>query len=78
MPSEKCCRRSSKNLLTLLPMLRELPGAPIHFYVCSIMAPSCWTLHSDIRHLIADGFLNPQIHMRQDAQPTLFALKNAL
>jgi hypothetical protein len=45
-PSEKCCRRSSKNLLTLLPMLRELPGAPIHFYVCSIMAPSCWTLHS--------------------------------
>ena len=32
----------------------------------------------DIHHLIADGFLNHQIHMRPDAQPTLFALKNAL
>jgi hypothetical protein len=32
----------------------------------------------DIHHLIADGFLNHQIHMRPDAQPTLFALKDAL
>ena len=32
----------------------------------------------DIHHLIADGFLNHQIHMGPDTQPTLFGLKNAL
>ncbi len=32
----------------------------------------------DIHHLIADGFLNHQIHMGPDIQPTLFGLKNAL
>jgi len=32
----------------------------------------------DIHHLIADGFLNHQIHMRPEAQPLLFGLKHAL
>jgi uncharacterized alpha-E superfamily protein len=32
----------------------------------------------DIHHLISDGFLNHQIHMRPETQPTLFGLKNAL
>ncbi len=32
----------------------------------------------DIHNLIADGFLNHQIHMGPDTQPTLFGLKNAL
>ncbi len=32
----------------------------------------------EIHHLIADGFLNHQIHMGPDIQPTLFALKHAL
>jgi uncharacterized circularly permuted ATP-grasp superfamily protein/uncharacterized alpha-E superfamily protein len=32
----------------------------------------------EIHHLIADGFLNHQIHMGPDAQPMLFGLKNAL
>lgn len=32
----------------------------------------------DIHHLISDGFLNHQIHMRPDSQPTLFGLKNAI
>ena len=32
----------------------------------------------EIHHLIADGFLNHQIHMGPDIQPTLFGLKNAL
>ncbi len=32
----------------------------------------------DMHHLIADGFLNHQIHMRPEAQPLLFGLKHAL
>ncbi len=32
----------------------------------------------DIHHLIADGFLNHQIHMRPDSQPLLFALKHVV
>jgi hypothetical protein len=32
----------------------------------------------DIHHLIADGFLNHQIHMRPETQPSLFGLKNAI
>ena len=32
----------------------------------------------DIHHLISDGFLNHQIHMRAETQPTLFGPKNAL
>jgi hypothetical protein len=32
----------------------------------------------EIHHLIADGFLNHQIHMGPDIQPTLFGFKNAL
>lgn len=32
----------------------------------------------DIHHLISDGFLNHQIHMRPEMQPLLFGLKNAL
>ena len=32
----------------------------------------------DIHNLIADGFLNHQIHMGPDTQPTLFGLKHAL
>ena len=32
----------------------------------------------DIHHLISDGFLNHQIHMRPETQPLLFGLKNAL
>ena len=32
----------------------------------------------EIHHLIADGFLNHQIHMGPDIQPTLFGFKHAL
>ena len=32
----------------------------------------------EIHHLIADGFLNHQIHMGPHIQPTLFGFKNAL
>jgi uncharacterized alpha-E superfamily protein len=32
----------------------------------------------DIHHLIADGFLNHQIHMGPNTQPTLFGFKHAL
>lgn len=32
----------------------------------------------EIHHLIADAFLNHQIHMGPDIQPTLFGFKHAL
>jgi uncharacterized alpha-E superfamily protein len=32
----------------------------------------------NIHHLIADGFLNHQIHMGPDIQPSLFGFKHAL
>ena len=32
----------------------------------------------NVHHLISDGFLNHQIHMRPEAQPLLFGLKHAV
>ena len=46
--------------------------------LCWTTAPRCLNATLEIHHLIADGFLNHQIHMGPHAQPTLFGYKHAL